>query len=116
MNRMNYAEIKDRAIELLKSGVIDNRSFDEIRHGESCIRAWCIRDALDRACREIEQQSPPPHHHRCVIMRKSDYRKAEFEIKRYLHDWRPGGEVLARELSQVLSALDKAADRKTPPD
>src|SRR5882672_6228476 len=54
MNRMNYAEIKDRAIELLKSGVIDNRSFDEIRHGESCIRAWCIRDALDRACREIE--------------------------------------------------------------
>ena len=55
MNRMNYAEIKDRAIELLKSGVIDNRSFDEIRHGESCIRAWCIRDALDRACREIER-------------------------------------------------------------
>jgi len=87
MNRMNYAEIKDRAIELLKSGVIDNRSFDEIRHGESCIRAWCIRDALDRACREIEQQSPPPHHHRCVTLRKSDYRKAEGEIKRHLRDW-----------------------------
>jgi hypothetical protein len=67
---LNYAEIKDRAIELLKSGVIDNRSFDEIRHGESCIRAWCIRDALDRACREIEQQLPPPHHHRCVTLRK----------------------------------------------
>ena len=82
---MNYAEIKDRAIELLKSGVIDNRSFDEIRHGESCIRAWCIRDALDRACREIEQQSPPPP--RSFIMRKSDFRKAEFEIKRHLRDW-----------------------------
>ena len=86
MNRMNYAEIKDRAIELLKSGVIDNRSFDEIRHGESCIRAWCIRDALDRACREIEQQLPPPP--RCVVMRKSDFRKAEFEIKRQLRDWK----------------------------
>jgi hypothetical protein len=39
---------------------------------------------LDRACREIEQQLPPPHHHRCVTLRKSDYRKAEGEIKRHL--------------------------------
>jgi hypothetical protein len=93
MNRMHYGEIKDRAITLLQAGAIDGKTFDQIRHGESCVRAFCIRIALDRACREIESQSPPPHHHRCVIMRKSDYRKAESEIKRHLRDWKRDKEL-----------------------
>jgi len=84
---LNYAEIKDRAIALLQAGAIDGKTFDQIRHGESCTMFFCIRSALDIACREIESQLPPPHHHRCVIMRKSDYRKAEGEIKRHLRDW-----------------------------
>jgi hypothetical protein len=84
---MGYGEIRDRAIALLQSGVIDGKTFDQIRYGESCIRAWCIRDALDRAVREIEPHLPPPHHHRCVTLRTSDYRRAESEIKRHLRDW-----------------------------
>jgi hypothetical protein len=87
LNRVHYGDIKDRAIELLQSGVIDGKTFDQIRHGESCTRSYCIRFALDIACREFEQRFPYPHH-RVVTMRKSDYRKAEHEIKRYFRDWR----------------------------
>ena len=84
---VTYADIKHRALALLQAGEIDGKAFDEIRHSESCTRSHCISTAIDRACREIEQQFPPPHHHLCVTMRKSDFRKAESEIKRHLRDW-----------------------------
>jgi hypothetical protein len=85
MNRaaeMRYIQVKNRAVALLQARAIDSKTFDQIRRTESCIRSWCIRDALDRACSEIAEQLPLPRDRRTVVLRKSDFRKVEVEIKR----------------------------------
>ena len=101
LNRVSYGEIRDRAIALLQSG-------------ESCIRSYCIRIALDRACSEIEQRLPWPLH-RTVTMRKSDYRKAESEIKRQLRDWPADNDKLQRAMRLTHQTVYRADSAKQRP-
>ena len=114
LNRVSYGEIRDRAIALLQSGEIDGKTFDQIRHGESCIRSYCIRIALDRACSESEQRLPWPRH-RTVTMRKSDYRKAESEIKRQLRDWPADNDKLQRAMRLTHQTVYRADSAKQRP-
>jgi hypothetical protein len=106
--------IVSRAIELLQAGAIDGKTFDQIRHGESCTRSFCIRSALDIAVREFERPLPYPHH-RTVTLRKSDYRKAESEIIRQLRDWPADNDKLQRAMRLTHQTILRADSAKQRP-
>lgn len=97
MRSQFYENIKNRAIELLQSGGIDNRSIDELRSGEGCTRSYCIGIAIVTALDELKrrEQSWLADRRRCILTR-GDHRKAMREIAKY---------VMEAKMTQVSDAI-----------
>jgi hypothetical protein len=103
-----YIQIKERAVALLQAGGIDGRTFDQIRHAESCTRSWCIRDALNRTCSEIAEQLPLPRDRRNRRFAKEKFSQSRGRDQTAVHEARVaflGRRIFAWPKNEELAIL-----------